>query len=202
MVRISDIRTEAASSVNIRNRTSRLNRSSEAMKSAKENGYDSSGGGPANPRRGGATLHELGDHQQSVEDSLNQANQANLVERLVLEDASSTHSNPPDLYEMTIHQQPTQHRTPRQHQLHPKPPHHVVPITHHKKQEQSKESTSPKQWGKNIEESINVILKRLDQLTGDHENNDKYGMFKTYFIVHFQKSNRARTGPFHLANLI
>lgn len=169
MVGISDIKAEEISSTNIRNRTSKLNRSSEAMKSMKENGCDSSGGGPAHIKRGGATLHELEDHQQPVEEPPNLDNQTSLVERLMLEDNSSTHSNPTDLYEMTIHHQPVQYRTPRQHQLHPKPPHHVVPIAQHKKHEQSREA--PKQWGKNIEESINGILKRLDQLTGDHDTN-------------------------------
>lgn len=171
MVGLSDVnKAEAGSNTNIRNRTSRLNRSSEAMKSAKENGgYDSSGGGgPTNHiKRGTATVHELQDqHVVSMEESLLPNNRC--VEQLMLEDSSS---NPVDPYEMMIQQQPPPHRTPRQHQtMHQKPPHHVVPITHtNRKLEESKETSSPKRWGKNIEESISGILKRLDQLAADHE---------------------------------
>jgi len=185
MVGLSDIKTEAGSNINIRNRTSRLNRSSEAMKSAKENGYDSSGGGgPTNHKRGTATVHELEDHQHaSLDESLIQNNQSNRVEQLMLEDSSSTQSNPVDPYEMMIQQQPPPHRTPRQHQMmHQKPPHHVVPITHSRKLEESKETSSPKRWGKNIEESISGILKRLDQLAADHEQHGKLFLFVFCFV--------------------
>jgi hypothetical protein len=184
MVGLSDVNKAEAGS-NIRNRTSRLNRSSEAMKSAKENGgYDSSGGGgPTNHiKRGTATVHELQDqHVVSMEESLLANNRC--VEQLMLEDrSSSTQSNPVDPYEMMIQQQPPPHRTPRQHQtLHQKPPHHVVPITHtNRKLEESKETSSPKRWGKNIEESISGILKRLDQLAADHEQHGG----KLFFFFH------------------
>lgn len=155
------------------------------MKSAKENGYDSSGGGPTNHKRGVAAVRELEDHQQhvSLEESLIQNNHpSNRVEQLMLEDSSSTQSNSVDPYDMMIQQQPAPHRTPRQHQMmHQKPPHHVVPISHNRKVEESKETSSPKRWGKNIEESISGILKRLDQLAADHEQHGK--LFSFSFIT-------------------
>jgi hypothetical protein len=199
MVGLSDIKTEAGSNTNIRNRTSRLNRSSEAMKSAKENGYDSSEGGATNHKRGVggiAAVRELEAHQHApcVEESQIHNNQSNRIEQLMLEESSSTQSNSVDPYDMMIHQQPAPHRTPRQHQMiHHKPPHHVVPIAHNRQLEESKETSSPKRWGKNIEESISGILKRLDQLAADREQhgtlffireNTSFVYFMTSFILY------------------
>lgn len=194
MVGLSDIKTEAGSNINIRNRTSRLNRSSEAMKSAKENGYDSSEGGATNHKRGvGGTIaavreSEAHQHAPCVEESQIHNNQSNRIEQLMLEESSSTQSNSVDPYDMMIHQQPAPHRTPRQHQMiHHKPPHHVVPIAQLNRQlEESKETSSPKRWGKNIEESISGILKRLDQLAADREQHGtlffSFGSIYTSFV--------------------
>lgn len=174
MVGLNDSKTDAAGN-SIRKKTGRLNRSEGAMKSAKEDGYDSGGGGHPDHsiKRGVATLQELQDHVDEPHPD-HQPNRNAGGDRLLLEDSSSTHSNPPDPYEMLMNQQQQQqqqsHRTPRQHQSHPKPPHHLVPIVHRRTpRQQSKEPNSPKQWGKNIEDSISGILKRLDELAAGRE---------------------------------
>lgn len=172
MVGLNETKTNAGGS--IRNRTGRLNRASEAMKAVKEDDYDSGGGGggQTDTKRGVAKVHELED---KVEQSAHQETNHNVGDRLLLEDSSSSHSNPADPYEIIINSQQS-HRTPRQHQQHPKPPHHLVPISHrndHKapRQQHTQEQTSPKHWGKNIEDSISGILKRLDQMAAGRENN-------------------------------
>lgn len=169
MVGLNDAKTDAPSS--IRNRTSRLNRSSDTMKSMKEDGYESSG--QADQKRPvNNNVHELDDqvnHSTPHQDhpSMNHA----VVDRL-LEDNSSNNPALADPFEMMINQtQPLTHRTARQHQSHPKPPHHLIPIAHRRTTNQPKtEDTSPRQWTNNIEDSITGILKRLDQLAASREN--------------------------------
>lgn len=172
MVGLNDVKTEAGNS--IRNRTGRLNRSSDqAMKAVKEDDLDSGGGGQSDqPKRPVATLHEL--DQDQVEQQEHQSNHpvgGVVGDRLLLEDSSSAQSNSAEPYEKI--QQPS-HRTPRQHQQHPKPPHHLIPLaqrrTPRNQQQVNPEPTSPKHWNKNIEDSISGILKRLDQLTAVREN--------------------------------
>ncbi len=170
MVGLHETKSEATGT-SIRNKTGRLNRSLEAnMKSAKEDGYDSGGGGLQDHKRGAATLQELDVHHSHGEEQPSQDRSG--ADRLLVEDSSSTHSNQPDPYDMLITQQQQPHRTPRQHQSHQKPPHHLVPIAHRRTPRQQSKDTSdePRQhWGKNIEDSISGILKRLDQLAAGRE---------------------------------
>ena len=181
MVGLHEAKPADAAASTIRKKTGRLNRSLESnMKSAKEDGYDSGGNGPQDHhnKRGTATLQELDTHHVDHQEPPNQDRSGG--DRHVIEDSSSTHSNQPDPYEMLISQQQQPHRTPRQHQSHPKPPHHLVPIAHRRTpRQQSKETNdTPMHWGKNIEDSISGILKRLDQLAAGREG--AYSIFQNY----------------------
>lgn len=176
MVGLHDTKTDA-NHPTIRNRTGKLNnRTTESMKPKEENDYDS-GGLPDHKR--GVPKHEP--DSQVLEEPMHAEQASRAVgDRLALEDSSSNHSNPPDPYDMMVNQQHPAHRTPRQHQSNPKPPHHLAPIVHRNRlprQHSVDEPPSPRQqqqWGKNIEDSISGILKRLDQLAAGRDTNGKY----------------------------